>query len=158
MAGEAEKKRQKRNSEILLVLRIGTLVGLLLYAALRYFVFSWPSRWITFAFSVIVVLDLVLLYVLGSWAEQVDLTDAGLIEYMRDAIYFSWIVLFLALLSDWLFLSWFVLPIFAGYKLMGALPSAPSTQDEDDAKKKAPKKVSKLTKVLFKKKRKKLTN
>lgn len=84
---------------------------------------------------------------LGKWSEQVDLTDPGLIEYMRDGVYFSWIVLALCLLSDWLFLLLLVMPIFVVYKLVGALPASPSGPEEDDSRRKSPKKVSKLTKA-----------
>ena len=70
-----------------------------------------------------------------------------MLEYMRDGVYFSWIVLALCLLSDWLFLLLLVMPVFVIYKLVGAMPSAPSGPEEDDSKRKAPKKVSKLTKA-----------
>ncbi len=148
MAGDAEKKRAKRNSEILLVLRAGTAVALVLYIGLRFFVFSAASRWVQFGFGLAAAVQVAMVLVLGSWAATVDLTDKGLVEYMRDTVYFCWIVLLVALASDWAYLLLLVLPGFAAYKLFGALPaSIPSAGDEEDDKRRAPKKVSKLSKA-----------
>lgn len=61
MAGEAEKKRQKRNSEILFILRVGTLAALVVYGLLRFLVFSKPSRWVSVSFGFVTVMDLILL-------------------------------------------------------------------------------------------------
>jgi hypothetical protein len=61
MAGEAEKKRQKRNGEILFLLRVGTLAALAVYGLLRFLVFAWPSRWVSVSFAFVTGLDLVLL-------------------------------------------------------------------------------------------------
>ena len=148
MAGEAEKKRAKRNSEILLVLRAGTAVALVLYLLLRFFVFAAASRWVQFGFGLAAALQVAMVLVLGSWAATVDLTDKGLVEYMRDSVYFGWIVLLAALASDWAFLLLLVLPGFAGYKLLNALPaSMPSAGGDEDEKRRSPKKVSKLSKA-----------
>jgi hypothetical protein len=148
MAGDAEKKRAKRNSEILLVLRAGTAVALVLYVALRFFVFAAASRWVQFGFGLAAVVQVAMVFVLGSWAATVDLTDKGLVEYMRDSVYYCWIVLVVALATDWAYLLLLVLPGFAAYKLFGALPaSAPAADTDEDDKRRAPKKVSKLSKA-----------
>jgi hypothetical protein len=149
MAGDAEKKRAKRNSEILLVLRAGTAVALLLYVALRFFVFAAASRWVQFGFGLAAVLQVAMVLVLGSWSSTVDLTDKGLVEYMRDSVYFGWIVVAVALVTDWAYLLLLVIPAFAIYKVFGALPAAsmPSAGGDEDEKRRAPKKVSKLSKA-----------
>ena len=67
MAGDAEKKRVKRNADILLVVRVGTLVAHLLFVALRFFVFSSPSRPATVVYVMLAAFDAFLVYILGSW-------------------------------------------------------------------------------------------
>lgn len=149
MAGEAEKKRARNNARSLLILRLGTLVSLVTYAGFRLWWVGGHSRWVTFFFGALSLLDVALLLLLGSWSADVDLGSPGLVEYLCDGVYFSWIVLVLALFSDWAFLLLLVMPAFAGYKLLGALPSAPSGPDvgaEDERRrKKGPKKPSNLT-------------
>jgi hypothetical protein len=115
---------------------------------LRFFVFAAASRWVQFGFGLAAVVQLAMVLVLGSWSSTVDLTDKGLVEYMRDSVYFGWIVVAVALVTDWAFLLLTVLPAFAIYKVFGALPaSMPSAGGEEDEKRRAPKKLSKLSKA-----------
>lgn len=161
-AGEAEKKRLRRNAEILLYARLVTLALHLVYVGLRLWVFQVPfGRFLGIVYGALAVMNAVAVYVLGSWSRdgQVDLSDPGLIEYIRDVIYFSWIVLALAIVTDYAFLLLLVIPAFAAYKLSGFVsaanamnPSAGLDDDEGDngnggsRKKKVAKQGPKLSK------------
>ena len=147
MAGEAEKKRQKRNSEILLVLRAGSAIAFVVFFLLRFFVFAGPGRVVKVLFWGLAVAETLLVWTLGRWSDSVDLADPGLVEYMRDAVYLAWIVLAMALATDWAFLLLLAAPVFAAYKIYGALPAAPASSGDEEDEKKRPKKVSKLTKA-----------
>lgn len=67
-------------------------------------------------------LDVFLVWTLHRWAEDVDLTDPGLIEYMRDAVYASWIILVLGLATDYAYMLTIVMVGFIAYQMLGALP------------------------------------
>lgn len=85
---------------------------------------------------------------LHSWSEGVSLDDAGLIEYLRDVVYFSWIILGLGLLTDFAYLLLLVIPGFAVYKLCGVASGfgggggAALDDDEQDERKEKKKKVT----------------
>ncbi len=152
MAGEAEKKRAKRNGDILLVLRAGTAAAFAVYAALRVLVFAFPSRWVMVCGAALAALNGFLVVMLGRWSADVDLTDRGLVEYMRDGVYGSWIILLLALASDWAFLLLLLFPALAVYKLLNVLPGGGMSggggdEDAHSGQKRAPKKASTLSKA-----------
>ena len=68
--------------------------------------------------------DLFVVYILGKWgSDSVDLTDPGLVEFLRDLGYSSWIILVLALLTDYAFLLLVGIPAYAAYKLFGMMGS-----------------------------------
>ena len=68
-------------------------------------------------------LDVFLVWTLHRWAEDVDLTDPGLIEYMRDAVYFSWIIMAIGLVTDYAYLLTILIVGFFAYQMLGAMPS-----------------------------------
>ena len=97
----------------------------------RYYLYNASfSKWIGFFYGVVMVLDLFMVYMLGSWAVTVDLSDPGLIEFMRDAVYFSWIILFFALFTDYAYLLLLVIPGYGFYKVSGAIPTGLGGGDE----------------------------
>ena len=119
---QAEKKRGRRNAEIMQLINLVTLAVHVVYGAVRYWWFNASfSRLVACVYLVLAVMNAFVVYLLNKWSVDVDLTDPGLVEYMRDSVYFSWIILVLSLLTDYALLLIIVIPIFVAYKLMGAM-------------------------------------
>jgi hypothetical protein len=121
----------------------------LFYLFVRYYLFNASfSKWIGVFYGAVLVLDLFMVYMLGSWAETVDLSDPGLIEFMRDAVYFSWIILFFALFTDYAYLLLLVIPGYGFWKVSGAIPSGMGGggADEGGQAKRVKKPATKLSK------------
>lgn len=136
----------KRNAEIMLLVNWASLAVHLFYVVIRYFVFNSSfSRFIGFVYLLLAALDAVTVYMLNNWSADVDLTDAGLVEYMRDIVYFSWIILVLALFSDYAFILVILIPIFVAYRLMNLMPASmpgmDANENESSAKRQKSKKV-----------------
>ena len=58
-----------------------------------------------------------------------DLNAKGMIEYMKDLVYLGWIIQVLTCISDWFWLIYIGVPIYAGYKLYQLYNSASAYQD-----------------------------
>eukprot|EP00051_Salpingoeca_urceolata_P027926 m.484027 g.484027 ORF g.484027 m.484027 type:complete len:157 (-) comp23157_c0_seq1:72-542(-) len=120
MANKAEKNREARNLSLLYHLLTGILLVHLIYVPVRVWWFSNSFsgfHWFGFASTSLVIL--VSFYFL--WSAHKRGLDLGLqgsvLEYLQDLIYVGLAVLVMTIFSDWFFLLWLVVAIYAFYKL-----------------------------------------
>ncbi|KAL6052980.1 Transmembrane protein 208 [Balamuthia mandrillaris] len=150
MANQAAKKRVKENEQIIYRLRWLIAIVNAIYVLVRVLWYNDSFigyHW--FAFALTTGVYLIFYSWLASLAkptyEGTELVDGGanlsmpgnLTEYYFDIIYVTAFVQLGSIYSDWMWLLYLVIPIFAVYKLGGLLLSLRSTQQamsggEDD--------------------------
>jgi hypothetical protein len=86
------------------------------------------SNWVGFIF-LISIYGIMYVFLSNFSRDGQDLNAKGMIEYMKDLIYIGWIIQVLTCLSDWFWLIYLGVPIYAAYKFYGLYNSASAYQD-----------------------------